>query len=466
MTTIEKNIHSFAQVNSRLDNSLQSCEERNELVKDLLIAYKDDEGLYRYIDEIDTMINSKQYKIQHAKENKKSFLSEHDPFCMKLDALADYILTPENGKVHNEHSWLSKYAKEQNANREVYINYQDDDWNYGNGISEEALDIARFNQEQKNYLNKRFSEEAKRKNRRITSKDLQNYPELISMQSTVFLLQNDLWIGTDAEGVVRREYIMQFDKYIDEMKREAFSKWMNGQPRIDLFNYYDNPLKKEVVKLESVSVPIVNGDVLEKKFAKLLHFYGIPSSGKVAYKKLRKIINEVNYEMYIVKEQLRKPVRNGGYKPRVANPNFIPNPQFQHITLSDPSHVFALFKFDTDTIKVNDGDGKQKRFKNYIPLYLLLKDTYGNWAGNHVCDLLKQFEEALKAVKLDSVQRDIVEVVLQNKAVTEGYDKHPYRRAAEYVNDEHGIALENRDVKRKLEQISKSVAGVIKMNKI
>ncbi|MGD6831411.1 hypothetical protein ACQCT5_04575 [Sutcliffiella halmapala] len=445
-------VKTLNQSMSKLHNGLITCEDRNELIRSLIMP----NGFY--IDEINTMINSQQYKNTHVKKG-KSLLSEQDPFCIKLDYLADYILQPENGKKHHEKSWLSRHAMEQNGGREVYINYQESDWKYG-GISEEALDIARFNQEQKNYFNQRFSEDVKRKNRRISVKDMNNYPELISMQSTVLMLKDGLWVGTDAEESVRKEYIQQYDAWISEMKNVVFNNWMKGESRVDLNEYTNNPYKWDVLELEMVNEPILDNDLLEKKFAKLLYYYGLPMDGKVAYKKLRKVVNEINYEMSVVKENLRKPIRNGGYKPKVANPNFIPNEKFNEITLSNSDHVFGLFTFETDSIKVAADGGKQIRFKNYISLYQLLKDTYGSWVGNHIYHLLVAFEKSLEATGLDDMQRDIVDVVLQKEALSEKYDKHPYKRAAQYIEEKHGVKLENRDVKRKLGQISKLIASV------
>lgn len=458
-------IKTLNQVIGNIQNGITTCEERNELVKDLITVYENDEvGTVRYIDEINTMINSEQYRRTHGEKKKTHINSEQDAFCMKLDALADYILAPENGKKHHEHSWSSKYAKEQNAGREVFINYQDDDWNYGNGISEEALDIAKFNQEQKNYINQRFSEEVKRKNRRITKYDFEAYPELISMQTSVFLMRDQLSLGDDNEAEVRNKYIKQYDGHMKQMKEHAFSCWKSGQTRIDLRELRSNPYKFDLLQLEEVTEPIIDEELLEKKFAKLLYYYGLPMDGKVAYNKLKKIVNEVNYEISVVKDQLRKPIRNSGYKPRVANPNFIPNQQFHEITLGNPDHVFGLFTFVTDCIKVADGEGKQVRFKRYIPLYRLLKDTYGEWAGNHVYHLLGTFERAVESAVLDDMQRDVVNVVLQREAFNDEYVSHPYERAAQYVEKMHGVKLENRDIKRKLEQVSKLVATRYRTN--
>ncbi|MEH7381781.1 hypothetical protein V7138_15065 [Bacillus sp. JJ1533] len=495
-------VQGFRNYRSQLDNNLNSDEERVLAVKQLI-------GEVDTVDGYDSFINShimsKAYAERHGNLSKSQPLSEHDPFSKGLITLEDYIFKATKKDELNGYTWLSNDAQEKIIQRERYINYEESDFNKGKGkgISEDMLDSASLDHNQKEILLKRLSEKVKRKQRQISDGDLYKYPELLEMKASIILLQDELGVTGEEKDIKKEEYIHKVDKKLEIERKKAYQAWEQGKPRIDLSHLYHwycelntkkeikvlkNPRKLELIRINSVTKPLSGAteegkNELERKFQSVLDYYGKPKNGLGQYTKVKKLINEVGYEMHKVREQLVKPIESRGYKPKVnaiTFENSALNIIRDTFDMSNPKHVYSLLSFQTESEKVHDGyiievdeEGndskkqKQIRISNYFPVYSMLKDKYGNRPGSEIYLLLKQFNEAINEAfrlgELSPVEMDIVAVVKQEKGYSMNdkriLDKHPYMRAVNYIKEVHNVEMSVRDITYALKNtISKRIA--------
>jgi hypothetical protein len=416
-----------------------------------------------YDDLIYKHITTLHYADYHGEKRKQS-LSEFDTFSRGLTTLADEII-----KISPNKTWLSQDAIERIGKREISVNQKSDE-----GIDIDLLDHLDTNnlkENEKMILLKRLSEEMKRKQRNITDEDLYKYPELLEMQASIILLKDELGLDLDGEEKEnkRREYILKQDEKLLKAQKEAYLSWGNGKPRKELHN-----LKPNELDVNSVLSPVTDEIELNKKWEELLSFYGMKSNGVSQFERLKEVINDINYEMFVVKEQLRRPINcNEGKDDTVNHVDSV-------IDLSNIKHIKALLGFQTEQKKVNNGykideNGnkvqKQKRFTLYHPIYAMLKDKYADKMDSYIFLTLMEFETALKNANLTEMERDIVDVVMQNKGyegLKNTYKNHPYERAVAYIEEVYNVKKETRNITYALENtIAKKIheAYLIEINK-
>lgn len=432
----KKNLHTDVERVDALIKMLGDCET----------GY--DDLIYKHI----TTLNYADY---HGDKQKTQSLSEFDTFSRGVSGLADEVL-----KVSPNKTWLSQDAIKKIGKREISINQTDDE-----GINFDLLDVidtSKLKEKEKMILVKRLSDEMKRKQRHITDEDLHKYPELLEMQATIILLRDEL--GLDLEGeekeIKREEYIEKHDKKLLQAQKEAYLSWGNGKPRKEL----NARLNSNEIEVNSVPYPISDENELNKKWENLLKFYDMRMDGTSQFERLKEVINETGYEMFVVKEQLRRPINcNEGKDDTVNHVDSI-------IDLSNIEHIRTLLGFQIEQKKVHDGhkidgDGKkvqkQKRFTLYHPIYAMLRDKYVDKTDSYIFLTLMEFETALKNADLTEMERDIVDVILQNKGyegLKNTYNNHPHERAVAYIEQVHNVKKETRNIKYALENtISKKI---------
>jgi hypothetical protein len=399
-----------------------------------------------YDDLIYKHIATLHYADYHGEKRKQS-LSEFDTFSRGLTTLADEIL-----KVSPDKTWLSQDAIERIGKREISLNQTDD-----NGINFDLLDVmdtTNLRENEKVILLKRLSEEMKRKQRQISEEDFCKYPELLEMQASIILLKDELGLSLDGEEKEskREEYILKQDEMLLEAQKEAYLSWGNGKPRKDIHN-----LNPSEIDVNSVLSPVTDEKELNKKWENLLSYYDMKLNGTSQFERLKEVINDINYEMFVVKEQLRRPINcNEGKDDTVNHVDSV-------IDLSNIEHIRALLGFQTEQKKVNDGfkideNGnkvqKQKRFTLYHPIYAMLKDKYADKMDSYIFLTLMEFETALEKANLTEIERDIVDVVMQNKGyegLKNTYKNHPYERSLAYIEKVHNVKKETRYITYALE---------------
>ncbi|WP_273129969.1 hypothetical protein [Bacillus weihaiensis] len=501
-------VKGFRYYRSKLNKYLNSEEERLQAVVDQI--GDDDKGYDTFLTDYTF---SKVYADKNVKIRKTDLLSEFDAFSKGLTTLEDYIFKATKQR-ELEYPFLTANAKDNIQQRERLINYSVDDSKFSSGISESLIDLASLERNQIEIMSKRLSQQTMRKKREISEDDFNNYPELLEMQASIILLKDELGLVDDDREEKRTDYINKINNQLEYIKKQTFVAWRNGKSRINLDHLYQdgklkNPYHKELVEVNTFTLPpVASQDVLEaemeRKWEELLNYYGKPKNGVSHYSKAEKLINEINYEMSVVKESLRKPIQARGYKPKVqaiTTENAALNEIRDKFNMGDPEHVFALLSFQQESKKENDGYSiaidengqerkvrKYKSFMNYFPVYSMLKSKFQHSAGNEVYLLLRDFNAAIQKANelglLSPMELDMIAVVKQEKGYDtikteatlhikskkehkkhydikgrELLDKHPYERVLEYIAENYLDVLSVRDVKYKIKNtISKKIA--------
>lgn len=414
---------------NQLDYDVEDGQERALHLSDIV----DDEWLQEYKE-------TYSYFQKHARKRKKDRLSESDYVSRNLEYLSDYLIEKSDDF---EFPVISKYMKEQNVEREMLINYTDADYESETGIAEEVLDYLAQEENQSEFHVKRLSEDLKRKNRQISNEDMIKYPELLEMHNGMVKLS--VLIGKhdsfeDDEKMAKKElFISKITDWLQFEKEKSFGNWISGKPRINLESILEKPFGMEEILVNTFTggIVFVDGKVseltmkkLNEKYNEVLKFYGVSPSAYGNYYKINAMINQIGYEMSIVKDQLRKPIEIKGTRQTTHMQNQVDTKGKliqEHFDMSNKEHVYSLLSFQTGRVNKN---------LTYFPLYSMLQDKHESNVGSVVYHLLQEFDEMVRLADLTSLERDVIAVVKQERGL--GIDEaHPYKRAVEYINEVH-----------------------------
>lgn len=446
-------LKAFKEYKSNLDYSIKDDKERTRTLNTIL----NDDWLQNYIE-------TEQYWYKHSRKKQTDPLSENDTFANKLEQLADYILDVSEDF---EYPWLSKYKKNMNSSREIYIN--DDNIDSSIDIHSDMVDLFAQEESQIQIKRLRLSEKQKRELRNISENELFKYPELAEIYQNIINIKLEIGLYedlTDDEKVAKQElYINKTNDHLYYEQQRAFNRWEIREPRVDLTRLLANKIHKEnEINLNKSHKLILDRKELELKFEDVLNFYGKPSSGSGHLYKLKKLINELNYEMFVVKEQLLKPVGNRGYKPKFHignNGNANLEKIDRYFDFSNKFHIYALLSFQKEYTKFKDKDNKVKSITSYYPVYSLLYEKHKDYSGSSVYLLLKYFDELIDKAELTEVERDMIDIMLQKKDINFSFKhNHPYKRISEYINEKYKLKKDVKAVKYAFNNtISKKIAN-------
>ncbi|PEL13776.1 hypothetical protein [Bacillus sp. AFS017336] len=349
------------QRNSRTFTNNQVVSEINSLkgkVKNGLISMEQLNDELDGNDAIWDMINSEEYAKTHNHKKKNCKRAEEDWFCTTLESLADEILmvdkmnkeaevrdemlndaesdltfTQRMSKKYDDKTILSKNAQSNNSIREVYIH--EEKYNVTGSI----------------HLNQLENEVAN------------NNPKVTKV----------------LKREVSEEDFKKFDKYSDLSKyQDAINKLKERLKELSAAPTVNNSTDDNTnVNINFTDIPNVSQEYLGY----------INSTGY-----LRKWINELTYEMFQVKEAIRKPIRSNNTKSDVD----IFDEAFADFEFSNVEDVNKLFKM-----------------KNGSSVFAELKEMIKSGSYTHI--ILSGFEELLGQVNLTKSEREIVDLVLGRK---------------------------------------------------
>ncbi|KMY50556.1 flagellar protein FlgN [Peribacillus loiseleuriae] len=408
----------------------------------------EDQG-FDYNDFIYRFITTKYYADKHG-DNTDGYLSEHDSFTKGIQSLANEILNVSPNKT-----WLSSVRLSQIGKKEVSLYRKNEDGECE--IDFDLLDTSymRLHDDQKSQLLKRLSEDMKKKQRKISEQDLIEYPELLKMETSIISTIEKLGLDlNETERMIKQEeFIKEYELWLASEKEKTFAAWREGRGRKSLSVIQGKTGREAAYEIDvnSVMKPMKDELQLDAKWNQLISFYKLKPTGKSQYFELKKLVNTTRYEMFVMKEELRKPVRSAKGKDTTVNE------VDSIIDLENIEHIKALLSFQTSQEKVHDGYKtntygkkvqKQKRFTTYHQIYSMLNTKYQDKTDRYTYLTLLDFKEAIKNADLTDIERGSLNAVLGECDIK---NEHPYQRAVIYLDKVHGVKKKNRDIKYMME---------------
>ncbi|MGX2959484.1 hypothetical protein JNUCC23_09475 [Peribacillus sp. JNUCC 23] len=420
-----------------------------DTLKLILDDHSSEEQRFDYNDFIYRFITTKYYADKHG-DNTDGYLSEHDSFTKGIQSLANEILNVSPNKT-----WMSNERLGQVGKKEVSFYKKNEDGT--REIDYDMLDTSymRLHDDQKSHMLKRLSEDMKKKQRKISEQDLIDYPDLLKMETSIISTIEKLGLDlNETERTIKQEkFIKEYDSWLATEKEKTLAAWREGRSRKSLSVIQGKTGKEAAYEIDvnSVLKPIQDEAWLDAKWNQLISFYKLKPTGKNQYFELKKLVNTIRYEMFVMKEELRKPIRSAKGKDTTVNE------VDSIIDLENIEHIKALLSFQTSQEKVHDGyrtnsEGKktqkQKRFTTYHQIYSMLNAKYQDKTDSYTYLTLLDFKEAIKNADLTDIERGALNAVLGECDIV---NDHPYQRAVIYLDKAHGVKKKNRDIKYMME---------------
>jgi hypothetical protein len=422
MTKIISTNEAIQPIKEQMDYTLNP-QERAELITYLL---DEDKNTYHNLVEY---LSSKFYrKIVHGYKKSKDFRADENFFCKQLDSVADYLLHDFDIRLDvtgslKDYKVLSRYALDKGVsdgqNKRIVGLYtaviekgepMPPSVLKGLEVHVEMIDEITEPEVKANY---KLSEDKKRKNRK---------------------------------GEVNK--YLNSDK-VDPNFVKMYREWEDLGIKYGLHESYSKEEKREI-----------------KSFwiGKFMKDKDHPLSAKDRFMKINKQFNQFGYDLHLIVEKLRQPVvpRKVNQRPHPKQKEIIDNYHFfKKIDLTDSSHVNALLSVvDTDMQKTFKGE--HYKWKEYHPIYKSVTEKHKD-KHTYLEILDSEFRDALEIADLDDMQRDIVNLILDQHEELSVYEEitvNPYKLIAEYVNDKYDLHKTKTEIKHIIEQrISKVIAN-------
>jgi hypothetical protein len=407
-------------IKDELDYTLNP-QERNEL-----LTYLVEENPNTYSNLI-KYISSEPYRLFHGRKRKVMQRADENWFCLQLDSMGDYILNNFDTRLDvnectKEYSVQSRYALNKGISdghnkRIVGLDTTQRDWEGFSKTVQQGLEVHIDMVDELGEVPKqqyRLSEDKKRK---LRKEQIARY--------------------LDSENV-NPDYV------------KMYKDWEDLGVKYGLHSAYS---KEERQQIKSLWIG---------KFMKENH----PVSAKERFMNLNKLYNQLGYDLYLMADKLLNPVQprkknqiqhaKKCLEDNVKDYNF-----FKDIDLTKQEHVAALLTIVRKPMQ-KTFEGEHYNWNEYTPIYVDVKKVHkGRRTYFDVLD--SEFMDALKLADLDEMQRDIVEVVLdQHKdgTVYKEIKENPYLIIAEYINKKYETTYGKTDIKHIIEQkIAKIIAN-------
>ncbi|MFB5281928.1 hypothetical protein [Peribacillus sp. Hz7] len=407
MTTNYRN--ELKEIQGKLDKGL-SVEERIKIV-DNLLEYEGCKDIYEYI-------SSEYFRGQNGRKKKTHQRYEETYLAIGLSNISDYELAKWNEWQHanailDDYEIMSKYDINRiaSAGENKWIIGLDtsvaDDY-LENGVSKTVLqgwelhvDRLESNTNRSNEIFN-FSEVYKRgiRNKAIVQ-NLEKYPTLLER----YTAWNDIGLKYGFSADLTKE-----------QKGDLKNKWL------EVFGEENNPIKP-----------------------------------KERYYRLQKMYNNIGYELSVILDEFRKPVKRhiksqlkGHQHVEDTSGDFI----LGMVNLSIQDHVNGLL-----TIQ------KGNKVGEYFPLYQLLKVKHENDIESPFNIIAAELIELLHIADLTELERDIVYLITENHESYNVFNKayenaNPYELIATYINEKYDLHKTKTDIKKMVSgRISKTLAN-------
>ncbi|WP_404403845.1 hypothetical protein [Jeotgalibacillus malaysiensis] len=404
------------EINRLLDRNLLSADERNQLLNELLFEEN------RLNDLVDYQ-SGFQYR-DNVYTHDGSQINQDDPYTRALGFTADYLLEKHKfDKDNPDHSeYFSKWEDDYNSNgepAELYTILTSDSektsrkrelsfimTSGGDKLSADSLEAGLYlepflnDEVKKDIHNQRFSA-ADRRNKRNSSmyKALSKYLELKLAYERVVEFGEKFGLLTDQSDEVK-EHLKR--KYINEIETEFLPIQQELKEAIESgndegLNTFKNQLRGKISYISELD--------FQKKWNYWLN-YMLNFNSEKQYRAIVKLYRASFYELTIIHEQLRKPIRATGQASEkyMEHSQVMDNLSAQLEHLHDPAVVAALLKINSV--------GGYGQF-----LYADMRNKYSlEKSSNHrIRQLFDYFEEAVRMSELEEYQKDIVRFIIQDQ---------------------------------------------------
>lgn len=359
---------------------------------------------------INDYINSEKYAKTHNHKKKKCKRSEEDWFCKSLEILADEILMVD--KMN-----LEKVVKEEMLN-------------------DPESDLTFTQRMSKKYEGKTILSKNAQSNNSI--REIYIHEEKYKVAGSISINQFENEVGKNNAKVTK---LLK-----REVTEEDFKKYdLEGA----LTNYQEAIVKLKERLIELSTAPTVNNSADDNSNVNNNYISSAKvSQGYIDYINskgyLKKWINELTYQQYQVKEMIRKPARSNNTKSDVN----VYVESFGNFEFSNVSEINTLFKMKGDTT-----------------LYSLLKNRYeeNGVAGNYIHTVLIRFDELVGKAKLDELERDVVDVLIEKKIIPYKVEENKpvyqnlMESILEYIYRKHRVFYDVRRLENAIKKISRKI---------
>jgi hypothetical protein len=338
---------------------------------------------------VDEYLQTKSYADKQVKR-KFHRLAEEDLFTSDLDKMATYIIDKYDNKpnaIWSEYSTLTEYGNEKHSQRNLEISYEDPTDEMGFVAAKGVI-----------YIN--------------------TLHEAMKENGAVYRLSED------KKKEIRKQHLHANLGNYPEFD-EAYYKWVEFG---EIYGFSEKFTETEKNYIQ---------DKYLAKFAKENN----PLSPKKRMYKLREMYNHLGYELTKLLEQLGTPIRKKKYSIPVENNAGLDELEMI-LSLSDPSHVKGLLTIQSD-------QGYERRLE-YYPLFKMLSDKHMDDVNSPIHDTLHKFVEVVNAADLSLIQREILELVMNDIRVNENENidrmKNPYSSIADYINVKYNESFDKKKV--------------------
>lgn len=397
----------FADVENKLKNS--GLNDKLELLNKVFenwnvhILNTDEEVVEQYLKNLNQLI---EYFRNQGIKKKGDKLTHENYLCRKLDNLADHLLVQydEEYSKFKDYTMLNEYGRSMNTKRELGISYDE--------VEEHSGDT---------YLSDTML------------KGLEVHIDMIEHYASKSASEfDDIYkLSEDEKKKIRDKYVKgKLDQY--PMLEKMFDEWLK------LGEMYGFTEKDKEKRNEIQSFWI-------EKFKN----ENYPLTPKQRMYRLRKMFNDLGYELFKIAESISNStvVKN-------TDSNFQDN-QFEQaienvFDLGDPIHVAALLKIQRD------------KKGNFHPIFVMLEEKHKEHIDTPIRHILDEFKNVLKFADLSNIERDIVDLIIQEpkimKEAKKFADRNPYIMIVKYINDKYGLYKTKRDI---IHIIEKKISRII-----
>jgi len=288
-----------------------------------------------------------------------------------------------------------------------------------------------------------------RKNKQIIGLDISVTDDFLEKGISKTALEGwELHVDRLEFNTTRSNGIFNFSEdYKREVRNKAILESLEKYPT----------LSERYMMYEEIGLKYGFSDKLTKEEKSDLKQRWLKVFGGNRYYRLQKMYNNIGYELSVILDEFRKPVKRhiksqlkGHQHVEDTSSDFI----FNMINLGIQDHVNGLL-----TIQ------KGNKVGEYFPLYQLLKVKHKSNLESQFNIIADELSELLRIADLTDIERDIVYLITGNHESYNIFDKaygnvNPYELMAIYINEKYDLHKTKTDIKKMVSgRISKTLAN-------